>query len=90
LNSARQELEKARKEPDYVREQFSNKIQKLHEKIRVLQNDTEQQSKAKKILELDNEAMTKDLESKCAKIERQKEQLKKFREEFIKVKEERD
>jgi hypothetical protein len=34
--------------------------------------------------------MTKDLESKCAKIERQKEQLKKFREEFIKVKDERD
>jgi hypothetical protein len=90
LSNARHELEKARKEPDYVREQFSNKMQKLHDKIRALQNDVEQQSKAKNILELDNEAMTKDLESKCTKIERQKEQLKKFREEFIKVKDERD
>jgi chromosome segregation ATPase len=90
LSNVRHELEKARKEPDYVREQFSNKIQKLHDKIRGLQNDAEQQSRAKNILELDNEAMTKDLDSKCTKIERQKEQLKKFREEFIKVKEERD
>jgi hypothetical protein len=90
LKNARHELEKARKEPDYVREQFSNKMQNLHDKIRALKNDVEQQSKAKNILELDNEAMTKDLESKRTKIERQKEQLKKFREEFIKVREERD
>jgi prefoldin subunit 5 len=42
FNNALHELDKARKEPDYVREQFSSKLQRVHDRIRKLESDVEE------------------------------------------------
>jgi chromosome segregation ATPase len=90
LEVAKRELEKAHKEPDRVRDEFSAKIQKLHDKVRGLEEYLQVKDSNISVLELDNEAMTKDLEASKAKVGRRDERLKKFTDEYKKLKDERD
>jgi hypothetical protein len=80
LREAEADLIKSRELKGAREEKLSKETQKLEFEL----------DNARHELELDNKAITKDLESKCAKIERQKEQLKKFRGEFMEVRKERD
>lgn len=55
------ELEKARKEPDKVKEQWSGKIQKLHDKVAAKNAELTSEKQARQILKLDADATLEDL-----------------------------
>jgi hypothetical protein len=90
LANVKQQLEKALRVPDRVRDEFFGKIQKLHDKNRDLENKVKEIEAAREILYLDQEATIKYLESSRAKVDQQKAALKRFREEYTKLKDERD
>lgn len=90
LDICKRQLEKAKKKPEEVRTELFGKVQKGHDKVRELEKDLKAKDEKVSVLVLDNEATTKDLEDGKAKVGRQKEQLKQFREEYTKLEEGRD
>ncbi|CZR59607.1 uncharacterized protein PAC_09501 [Phialocephala subalpina] len=82
-DNLRQELKKARKEPDKVKEQWSGKIQELHDKVAAKNAELVVEKQAHQYLQLDNKATLEDLRlyreqtaSLQAKLEAQKTSAK--------------
>jgi len=85
-----QKLDKALREPDKFKAEWSGKVQKLHDKIRDLEKKLDIETTAHKTLRLDFDATVKDLNAKDTKSERFIEQQKEFVVKGTVVRNERD
>ena len=90
LDTTNHRLEESLKKPDQIREEFSEKIQKLHDKVRDNQAKLDSEIQDHAISKLDLEATSADLEKTKNTLKKFKEQQKEFKEKGAEVKKERD
>jgi hypothetical protein len=89
LDGMKLRLEKALKERNRVKEEWSMKLQRLHDKIRDLEAKWKAEVEAHTILRLDNEDTVKQVNNNKAKLERFMELQRSYKENATKVREER-
>jgi hypothetical protein len=90
LEATKKELVKARKLPDIAREEFYQKVQKLHAKNGEWEEKLKLEQQAHGILKLDNEACLKDLDKCRTAIEKFKKGREEFKAEYAKLQKEKD
>ncbi|KAF7894945.1 hypothetical protein EAF00_006759 [Botryotinia globosa] len=90
LGTMKEKLDKALKEPDKIRSEWSAKIQRLHEKISKLQQELKTEQDAHNITKLDSAETTKKLSRHKTAHERFVEKATDFKKERDEARQERD